>query len=592
MRRSVLGGLREKGPYVLIVLLLLFHTINNWLWLSTNAAPTGWDRPQHLVKTLTYNEVLEEFNLRTLFTALTWDSYRPPLFFLSAIPLYKLFGISWDVATMVNMAYMAILLLAVYGLGRKMYADWRIGLLASFTVSLFPLVFVMSRFFYIEFGLTAMVALSLYWLVCSQGFQNRRFAWLFGLSLGLGMLIKWTFLAFLVAPLGFALLRYGVIQKAGDRTIRPFSRWPWALFSAAVGLGGALLWYLPNREAIDGLPLGYGLLPLWWVLLALTIYSMGLRSTKATNFASSLCLGLLIASLWYLPRIDFIGPFFDFAYGGRGDSANFTRLSAYTFYPERLVKEGLSLPLFASFVIILILHLGSGKKIKLGAQNGALLALWVVGPLVIFTLGSHRDSRSIMPVLPALAIGLAWGLISLRNNRIRLAGISLLAIFSLVQFFILSYDTLAWLPPKTSVNLPLVGSVSPFASGEHIEWPNSGVNDGRYWVMPAILETIVKDSEGEEVSLAFLLNRRTINGYNLHYLALTQYPQIQLWDLSRLRSRVPIYAQIFGGDYFVLRSNEEPQIVVDRILTAPPPAFEDTFPQFLKRCIVSPLGSA
>src|SRR4030042_320096 len=121
---------------VVVLALFVFHAVNNWLWVNTNVTLMGWDRSSHLAKTLIYNDILQQINLRTAFTALTWPWHRPPLPFLSVVPFYRLFGISTDVALMSNCLYLAILLGSVYGIGRRLYGS-KAGLLASFLVSFY-----------------------------------------------------------------------------------------------------------------------------------------------------------------------------------------------------------------------------------------------------------------------------------------------------------------------------------------------------------------------------------------------------------------------------------------------------------------------
>jgi len=125
--------------------LVAFHLVNNWIFVSTQVTILGWDRPAHLIRTLIYNDMLQEINLRSLFEVVTWSWNRPPLSHLIAVPFYRVFGVSTDVALMRNGLYVAVLLLSVYGIGRKMY-NAQIGLLAAFMVSTYPILFSISGY--------------------------------------------------------------------------------------------------------------------------------------------------------------------------------------------------------------------------------------------------------------------------------------------------------------------------------------------------------------------------------------------------------------------------------------------------------------
>ena len=68
--------------------LVLFHVLNNWIFVRTQVTILGWDRPAHLVRTLIYNDMLQQVNLRNLFEVMTWSWNRPPLSHLAAVPLF------------------------------------------------------------------------------------------------------------------------------------------------------------------------------------------------------------------------------------------------------------------------------------------------------------------------------------------------------------------------------------------------------------------------------------------------------------------------------------------------------------------------
>lgn len=235
--------MKRYWHWIALAFLWLFHTVNNWLWLAANATSTGWDRPKQLLYLLTYDNILQHVDAVSLFQAVTFNdgkwSYYPPLFHFSALPWQRLLGVSEDVAAMTNVIYMAILLLSVYGIGARMFGK-HVGLLASCLVSLFPMSFSMARYFYLDYALTAAVALSVYLLLLTNSFESRKYSLLFGLSLGLGMLIKWLLVFFLLGPLCIILLRSPVIQDLRRRLVRPSLG-----FDTACGL--------LNRRSLGGL---------------------------------------------------------------------------------------------------------------------------------------------------------------------------------------------------------------------------------------------------------------------------------------------------------------------------------------------------
>jgi 4-amino-4-deoxy-L-arabinose transferase-like glycosyltransferase len=233
------GEFKVRGerllPLLILAALILFHLLNNWIWLSTNVVIVGWDRPRHLIESLRYNDILKTLNYPSFFEAFTLSGYYPPLFHLLIVAFYKLFGLSADVAAMVNSLFLAVLLTSTYLIGRKVWG-WREGLLAAFLLSTFPMIYAMSRYTYIEFALTAMVALGISLLLLSDGFTQRGGSLAFGLSLGFGLLTKWTYALFALPPLIWIVARQPLQRllrevKPSLKVDRPFGS-PWSGVSA------------------------------------------------------------------------------------------------------------------------------------------------------------------------------------------------------------------------------------------------------------------------------------------------------------------------------------------------------------------------
>jgi 4-amino-4-deoxy-L-arabinose transferase-like glycosyltransferase len=615
------GDLKKYWHWSALAFLWLFHAVNNWLWLAANATSTGWDRPKQLLYLLTYDGILKHVDARSLFHAVTFNdgkwSYYPPLFHFTALSLQRLLGLSEDVAAMTNVIYMAILLLSVYGIGDRMFGK-RAGLLASCLVSLFPMSFSLARYFYLDYALTAAVALSVYLLLLTDGFESKKYSLLFGLSLGLGMLIKWLLVFFLLGPLCVILLRSPVIQDLRRKLARPSLDWRWLGISAMVGLLVTLLWYLPNRDGVTELLLGQWLFLFSWILVAGLVYLVTRQSGPANNFVTASWLGASVASIWYLPRFDFVYHVLGFGYGARSDAPDFSRLSAYTYYPKVLVKEELSWPFTIVLILLVAFMLISGARGRLVeglsslrakalstakgqrsnlAQdkvgvNGWILASWLLVPLAVTTLSTHRDARAIMPVLPSLALILAWGLrhccagSAIPGRAVRSALLALVLLFGMAQFFVLSYDAFAWVPSRTEIKLPLVGQINLFAEGDHIQWPNSGINDGRYWVMPDVFEHIHAEQGGKTTVPRFglLINNRQINYRNVEYLLLTRYPDIVLENLDESSGRLPVYPRLFGCDYLAFMQSDQRRVasdqsqeVIKEIIETSPQSFTETF---------------
>jgi 4-amino-4-deoxy-L-arabinose transferase-like glycosyltransferase len=132
------NSLTNKHCFLIILVLLLFHTVNNYIILTNDNTPLLWDGGDYFFKSLQYYNVFVNFDSNFISRFNDVSLYRPPLLMLSSVPLYLVFGRSTDVAVMTNILYLIILVLSVYGIGRRSHSK-EVGLMAVFIVS-FPLL--------------------------------------------------------------------------------------------------------------------------------------------------------------------------------------------------------------------------------------------------------------------------------------------------------------------------------------------------------------------------------------------------------------------------------------------------------------------
>jgi 4-amino-4-deoxy-L-arabinose transferase-like glycosyltransferase len=550
---------------------------NNWLWRSTNQVVFGFDRMFHKVTSLAYYDILREsVNLHTLFAALTWSDYYPPLVHLTAAGFYKLFGVSMDVAAMSTSLYLAVLLLAVYGLGERLAGPW-VGLLSAFVVSMFPIVFSMSRYLYVDLALTAMVALNVCLLLRTDRFRHKGYSLLYGLSLGLGLLTKWTFVAFTAAPLVAILTSPGLVGD-GLRAFRLAARQGRRLLiSAVLGLGLTALWFVPNRAATAVLPLGYALVPLSWLIWTATWAFLLAPAHRGTNLLAAFGLGLSVASAWYLTKINFVGTFWLNAYGkSTGRSWGFLQYLGF-LYGEQLS------PFFAAVFLIAMAGLvwhrwrrtRSWRKVLALRAEGWALVLWAVVSYVIFSSQvSIIHSRYIMPLLPPFGLAIALALSLARPRWVRALFTGLVVAVALFQFAALSFDALAPLQER----LPLL------AEGLSIQLPASGRTDPGYWVVPDIMQYIEDHRDTDSPQLGVLVNTNQVNSKEFIYLAYTDHPRLQIEELATIGWANPSYPRLFGNDFILLIDPPPPYVrrpdtaaTIERILALPDDTFHRAF---------------
>lgn len=567
--------IKECVYFIALISVIVFHVVSNWIFVSTQVTILGWDRPAHLTRTLIYNDMLQQVNLRSLFEVLTWSWNRPPLFHLTAVPLYRFFGVSTDVALMSNAVYVTILLLSVYGIGRRMY-NARIGLLAAFMVSTYPILFSISRMPYVDYAVTAMVALCIYLLVACSGFRHRGYSLLLGLVVGLGILTKWPFIAFSGGPLVYVAARSGAlwdvkasfVAKAEASSI---ARRLWAspLLHGVIGLCLALIWYWPNRDRLQGFALGYWLIPVSSLLVSLTLYILSRPPRQGANLLSALMVGATVASIWSLPNLGFSQRFLTVVYGGI-NIADRGIQPAHLTYPFRYLEylPGAQLsPLYLVVVLVavgVLVHRAWGRQgvwqsLKSMSDSMWVLLLWFGVPMTVFAFSLTMNPRFDIALLPPLALISALGLCEIKKKFIRRAFVGMVILLGLVQFFALSYDDMDWLRDRAMLNGPWAGAVNLLAEGSYIELPASGRNDERYFIGPRVLREVQQDmllDGSDEVHLGNLVNRGYSNNAILQYLMYDAYPGIELREFARSGwEDPPLYERILECDYLLMKSN-------------------------------------
>ncbi len=207
--------MKNKSLLIIIglVSIILFHIIINLIWLKMEIAPPMWDQAADALHSLEFYKPLKQLDIMGFLKVyLHYRPARAPLTFIVAAPFFGLLGFSVDAATISNFLYLIILVLAIYGIGRKLYGTG-VGLLSAFVVSTIPIIAGLSREFLPDYALTAFVALSIYTLLESEYFSNRVASIALGVSCGLGMLAKIPFPLFFAAPLLYTVFLSFIIKK-------------------------------------------------------------------------------------------------------------------------------------------------------------------------------------------------------------------------------------------------------------------------------------------------------------------------------------------------------------------------------------------
>ena len=646
-RTYLLGGL-------FVLALTALFALANWHWLRANVVTYGWDRLDHLITSLVYRDTLSQVTPRSLLAALAYSDYYPPLVHYGAVALYSLFGVDEDVAPMVNVFYMVILLGATFWIA----ARWRMqqlagslpnafigtsvfwtGALAAALLGLFPIVFAMSRYLYLDFALTALVALDLALLIGSARFARRWPSLGFGLVLGLAFWVKWTAAAFVIGPLIYMVLGAGVLPYAWRHPKALLPRWRWLALALLAGVAAIGFWFWLAQDVVATLRLGWSLVPLLGVLLGGVLYTLfgpyigaqasspalphermqaGTPAVQLRNVLGAGVVAAFVIALWYLTNIEFLNYFLFTAYG-REDEPFY----AFGKYLGEVVNEQLG-PWFALVFLVVVLVWawqawqrrrrgtermvdipsaapGVADEAQVGVRSvqknwlrlsdvGSVLLLWVVVPYFVFSFRvTLAHSRFVMPFLPPFAIWMAVGLMQWRPPLLRWAAIAAVILLGISQFALVSFDELAaW---RASFRVEIASkSVNLLPNGFFIQYPASGVTNPGYAVAPDVLAYVDGQRQvggrlaGKDVvNLGLLVNSYQVHEKHFLYLIYKDFPHVRLRELARNWSQQPAYNQLFDMDYVLVsdthtfRTNENSQAAVQRILYNPADAFNQAF---------------
>ena len=413
------GKIKYQTRCALLLVLTLLTFGGNLVWAFLDKAQPLWDSSRHFYIALSYWNALDFNAANWWLNVLNVEPFYPPLYHLSLLPFFALFGFSVDTAVFVNSIYMLVIILSTYGIGTYLY-DQRTALLAAFIVSCYPILTYISRMCMIDVMLTAAVALAYYLFLKSEDFENRYYTVLFSLTFAAGLLVKWTFLIFIL-PILIMGLWGSKSMSLKKRSIQ---------FTYYLGMIVALIIF-PFFIFL----LGEGK----WLFLALELTlvaflvksfpSASLSRQKVTNLIMMTGVCLLICFPWYgYHLVDVVkGAVAASLSGIRSGHSTTFGVDRWLNY-ARLLDADASLLFFILFVVALAASLVFRKNFR------SVLFWWIIGSYVILTLLSNRQARYIMPVLPAMAIVSSVFICQIGKSSIRRMCIGLTIFYGLVVF--------------------------------------------------------------------------------------------------------------------------------------------------------------
>lgn len=368
---------QQLYPILLLLILVLFHIINNFVWVKMDNYIPNSDDAEHLCVSLDYYELINSLSLKNWSNFFKMHNYYPPFFHYTSLILYFILGTSYKIAIAINWLYFIILIFSTYKIGEKL-GNKITGLLSAFIVASYPAIFGLSRVFMLDFALCAMVTLSISLLLYTDNFRNKGISYLFGLSLGLGMLTKVTFILFLAFPLGFILIETYNLRKISETS----------------------------------------------------------KNAKK-HIIGPLFFSFLIMCCWYIPNIkDMIRIFVSIFSTETADLAPYEifTLKSFTFYIVEMINSQTTFIFFLMFLAGIIYVIRHKIKYKY------FLLLSVFAPYFIFIWIRYKDVRFTSPILPVAAVISSLAIQNIKRTWVRLFLIALIIIYGIITVFSTSYS--------------------------------------------------------------------------------------------------------------------------------------------------------
>jgi len=385
-----------------LVAIILFHLINNFIWLRLDQTYLVDDAYWHflfsskvfdLLKQHTFPWLTDIFNYNFSFR---WHGIL--VGYLTA-PFYFISGLNQDSGVMVSSSiFFTILMLSIYGVGKVLF-DRRVGLLAAFLVSMYPLVFNHMRTYMLDLPLTSMVVLAIFLLLKSDGFTNKKYSLFFAIASGLGLLIKFNFALFILGPLTLTL--YKIFRKVGFKQV-------WRNIAAAI-----------------------------FIVILISFRFYGLKFWEVAN--------RIYGCSWF-----YAASF----YPGYSPASILQRcLAMGTDYLFFFLKDCFNSSVSPVLFILFIFGVFSNKR-----QRGILFT-WLVLPLLLLAFFFYYpdQSRYFMPVFPALALISSAGIMSLKSIKLRRVFVILAVVLGCLQYFAIAYR-IDFLPKQIQIKIPFLFS--------------------------------------------------------------------------------------------------------------------------------------
>jgi len=420
-------NIKRLSIAILILIIFLFHFINNILWLQQDGNQAlGCESVFHLERAFEiYNHVKDSSSnyLESLISIKNYPwvsqirqisvSNIPSAFAAIGTFLTILFNLPFLNLPLTNTIYLLPIIVFTYLVG-KITRNKKTGLLAAFLVSFYPMIYGISRKAAPEIALTAIVSCAYYFLIKTNNLKSILYSLLTAITCFLGIIIQPLFIAFISPGLihhFYKILRYRD-KNIGQKLLN--------LCICIIIIVMALFFtYNDNHKFAS--------------VVTDTLKQMHITlTTHSENFVGNADKAKDELFIFASPN----DPCPCTQSADRG-----MNLKCFLFYPVQLIYN--ISPFYTILFIIGVFFFIKDKK----SRNKSLLFIWTILPYLFLTLLERKWGRFYTPAFPAIAVITACGIVNIRNKQIKKIILILIFIAAFMQFFIYSYHTTPNKPP-------------------------------------------------------------------------------------------------------------------------------------------------
>lgn len=365
----------ENNIKKILFSIILFFAFVYSLLIMWNKIPPAWDEAWYLSTSVRLYRNLVLGNLFIFLKAFSqaFGGDKAPLISILPIPFYLIFGTSYISAMLVNISLVIILSLFTFKLVNYIEKNNFAALYSIIIVNTMPLFHNFARQFMVEYGLSVLVLLTLYFLLRSEYLIKNKYIYILGVILGLGLLMKSLYLFYLIGPIIYYFVSNIKNFKKAKELIKKIFK------IILIGSAIASIWYIPNfkKVLLYGFSSGYGKFSGW--------YSLG----------------------------------------------NIFSITTVMRYFKDFVYNGISLFYFIIFLAFLFIFIIKRKSQTFRFKYDVLIFIWFLFPFLILLFAPNKILRFLLPALTPIAIVLGIWL-----NRIFKKSCLFLLTLSLLVFIL------------------------------------------------------------------------------------------------------------------------------------------------------------